>query len=211
MENLLIDPFLKGGPFDVDLASVKCDVVCITHDHPDHMGGAFDIAKANNATLVGVHELAVKAKSEWVTAEGMNLGGWLTVGDWKIKMVPALHSCGEGTPAGYILHHLPSNKKIYHAGDTALFSDMRLIGEEGIDIALLPIGDRYTMGIDDAVKAVALIEPKIIIPIHYNTVPPIKADPHEFKNKVLKMCEEKCGGKCGFVVEIMNFNDEKEF
>jgi L-ascorbate metabolism protein UlaG (beta-lactamase superfamily) len=113
-------------------------------------------------------------------------------------MVNALHSSNLGHPAGFVLKNLEFNKTIYHAGDTGLFSDMKLIGEEGIDIAMLPIGDRYTMGIKDALKAVDLIKPKIVIPIHYNTFPAISANPEDFKRQ------------CSVRVEIFQPSEEKE-
>jgi L-ascorbate metabolism protein UlaG (beta-lactamase superfamily) len=101
-------------------------------------------------------------------------------------MVNALHS-GSGHSTGFVLKNIKFKKNIYHAGDTGIFSDMKLIGEEGIDIALLPIGGRYTMGVEDALKALKLINPKTTIPMHYNTFPIIEADPRIFKEKA--QCE----------------------
>jgi len=190
LEDLLIDPFVTGNPIcPIKCEEVKCQIICVTHDHPDHLGDTVKIAKQNNATVVAIYELAEKIGAEGVNVVTMNMGGTVTVGDWKIKMVEAKHSCVLGAPAGFVLENTRLNKKIYHAGDTALFSDMRLIGEMGIDIAFLPIGDHFTMGIKDAAQAVDLIKPKLAVPMHYNTFPMIMADPAEFKTSVSVLVE----------------------
>ncbi|MCD6367604.1 MAG: metal-dependent hydrolase [Candidatus Aenigmarchaeota archaeon] len=184
IEDLLIDPFISGNPkATVRPEEIKCKIICVTHDHSDHLGDAFEIARANDAVIVAIHEVAVLAQSKGLKAEGMNIGGSIEIGDWKIKMVEAKHSSDKGHPAGFILFNKKFNKTIYHAGDTGLFGDMKLIGDEGIDIALLPIGDRYTMGVDDAVKAVNLIRPKIAVPMHYGTFPVLTGTPDDFKEK----------------------------
>lgn len=184
IENLLIDPFLEGNPHvDLDLDEVKCDIICITHDHPDHLGEAFELAERNDATIVAIHEIGELASSKGLKSEGMNIGGKIEIKNWEIKMVQALHSSDMGSPAGFVLKNKKLGKTIYHAGDTGLFGDMEFIGQEGIDIAILPVGDRYTMGAEDAVKAVELIKPKVVIPMHYGTFPVIKSDPKEFKEK----------------------------
>jgi len=196
VDDLLIDPFIQGNPHCTSkVEDIKCKVICVTHDHLDHLGNAFEIAKNNDATIVAIHEIAELAASKGLKALGMNIGGTVHIEHWTIKMVNALHSSDIGHPAGFILKHRKVNKTIYHAGDTGLFSDMKLIGEEGIDIAMLPIGDRYTMGIREALKAVELIKPKIAIPIHYNTFPMIPANPAEFK------CPQAM---------VFGFNEEKD-
>jgi len=183
--NLLIDPFISENPHTkTDPKNISCKIICVTHDHQDHIGDTFEIAKNTGATIVCIHEIAQLATSKGLKAEGMNLGGWLEIGDWKIKMVEAKHSCDLGHPAGFILKNTKHNQTIYHAGDTAFFSDMKLIREEKIDIAMLPIGGRYTMDITDASKAAKLINAEVTIPIHYNTFPVITADPLEFKNRL---------------------------
>ena len=197
IENLLIDPFISGNPkCNTDPMDIKCSIICVTHDHPDHLGDAFEIAKNNDAVVVAIHEIAQLASSKGIKSEGMNIGGTVKVGEWKIKMVNAQHSAGVGHPAGFILKK--SGKTIYHAGDTGLFGDMKLIGEEGIDIAMLPVGDRYTMGTDDALKAVKLLKPKIVIPMHYGTFPIINPSPDEFKNK------------CPVRTEVFGIGEEKD-
>ncbi len=199
IEDLLIDPFLTGNPHcTTETGDVECNIICLTHDHDDHVGDAFEIGKRNNAVIVAIYDFAKDVSSKGVRTEGMNIGGTITVGDWDIKMVEALHSSNKGHPAGFILKHRKFNRTIYHAGDTGLFSDMKLIGDEGIDIAMLPIGDRYTMGIGDAVKAVELIKPGLVIPMHYGTFPAVEVDPEEFKRQ------------CPVEVEIFQLGEEMD-
>ncbi len=184
LDDLLFDPFITGNENinkKISLDDIKCKIICITHDHSDHIGDAFEIAKKNNATIVACAEIAFDAQSKGLNAEPMNIGGQINVGNWKIKMVPATHSCSKGTPVGFIIKK--DGKTIYHAGDTGLFYDMKGFAELNIDFALLPIGDRFTMGIDDAARAAEYIDTKAIIPIHYNTWPPISAEPEALKEK----------------------------
>ena len=199
IEDLLTDPFLSGNPkCRTSPDEVSCNIICLTHDHDDHLGDAFEIGKRNNAVIVAIHEIANYAASKGLRTEGMNIGGTIIVGDWQIKMVEALHSSNMGHPAGFILKHMEFNKTIYHAGDTGLFSDMRLIGDEGIDIAMLPIGDRYTMGIKDALRAVDLIRPELVIPMHYGSFPAISVNPRDFKQD------------CRVEVDIFKPGEEKD-
>ena len=199
IEDLLLDPFLNGNPkCKTTPGEVNCNIICLTHDHDDHIGDAFEIGKRNNAVIVAIHEIAKYAASEGLRTEGMNIGGTITVGDWHIKMVEAQHSSNLGHPAGFILKHRKFGRTIYHAGDTGLFSDMRLIGDEGIDIAMLPIGDRYTMGIKDALRAVDLIRPELVIPMHYGSFPAISVNPEDFKQD------------CPVEVEIFKPGEEKD-
>ena len=196
LEDLLIDPFINGNPScPIKCEDIKCQIICVTHDHPDHLGDTVEIAKQNNATVVTIFELASQLESEGVKTVGMNIGGTVTVGDWKIKMVEAKHSCVLGSPAGFILENVRLGKKFYHAGDTSLFSDMRLIGEVGIDVAFLPIGDHFTMGIADAVRAVEFVQPKLAVPMHYNTFPMIAANPEKFKSATTTSVEIFIGGE----------------
>jgi L-ascorbate metabolism protein UlaG (beta-lactamase superfamily) len=184
-KTIYIDPFLSENP----AASLspeevtEADVVIVTHDHSDHLGDAFSICKKTGAVLVAIHELAVMAGEEGITAEGMNIGGSVETQGIKVHMVNALHSCDKGHTAGVVLEM--DGKTLYHAGDTALTYDMNLIGEFfHPDLSFLPIGDRYTMGIRSASKAVEFTRTKKVIPIHYNTFPLVDADPNEFKKLV---------------------------
>lgn len=184
-KTIYVDPFLSDNP----AASMspneitEADVVVVTHDHSDHIGDSFAICKKTGAVLVAIHEIAVMAGEEGITAEGMNIGGSIETQGVKIHMVNALHSCDKGDPAGVVIEM--DEKTLYHAGDTALTYDMNLIGDFfQPDLSFLPIGDRYTMGVRSASKAVEFTRTKKVIPIHYNTFPLVDADPNEFKKLV---------------------------
>ncbi|MFW6383114.1 MAG: metal-dependent hydrolase [Nanoarchaeota archaeon] len=186
-DDLVVDPFITGNENikdKISLEEIKCSVVCITHDHSDHIGDAFEIAKKNNATIVACAEIAFDAQGKGLNAEPMNIGGTINVGDWTIKMVSATHSCNSGTPTGFIL--TKGGRTLYHAGDTGLFEDMKRLAEENIEFALLPIGDRFTMGTKDAGRAAEFVGAQKVIPIHYNTWPPIEANPEELKQHTSK-------------------------
>lgn len=182
---IYIDPFLTGNPV-ASTAPEKieeADVVIVTHHHGDHLGDAFAICKKTGATFVGIHEIAVDAEAEGIPAEGMNIGGTVEAKGVKIHMVQALHSAEKGDPAGVVVEM--DGKTIYHAGDTGLTYDMKLIGEFfKPDLSFVPIGDRYTMGVNSAAKAVEFIQTDKVIPIHYGTFPIVSTDPEEFKKKV---------------------------
>ncbi len=178
IDDLLIDPFIKNNPLcPVKVEDIKCDIICLTHDHWDHLGDAFEIAKNNDATIVSIYEIIKLAKEREIKVFGMNFGGPIKLKDREIMLVSATHS---GNPVGFVLK---KDKTIYHAGDTGLFLDMMLIGEYKIDITLLPIGGRYTMDVEQAIEACKLLKCKKAIPMHYNTWDTIKADPEEFKKK----------------------------
>ncbi|MCX7973489.1 MAG: metal-dependent hydrolase [Candidatus Aminicenantes bacterium] len=189
-KTVLIDPFLTGNPMaaarpeEID----RVDIIVITHDHGDHRGDAFEIARRTGATIVAIHEIAVEAQAQGIAAEGMNIGGTVEIKGVKIHMVPALHSAEKGTATGVVVEM--DNRRIYHAGDTGLTYDMKLIGEFfEPDLSFLPIGDRYTMGIPSATKAVEFLRTKKVIPIHYGTFPLVTADPEEFRRCVGHMAE----------------------
>jgi L-ascorbate metabolism protein UlaG (beta-lactamase superfamily) len=205
---ILIDPFISGNPLcDISLDNTNCDYIILTHGHGDHFGDTIEIAKNNNATVIATAELAYYLQGKGITAHDMNLGGSHGFPFGRVKLTLAHHSSSlpdgtyAGEPAGVLIES--DGKLIYHAGDTALFYDMKLIGEmHRINYALLPIGDNYTMGIDDAVKAAEFLNAETIIPIHYNTFEVIRADVDEFKRKI-----ESIGKKCiallpGISIEI---------
>ncbi len=184
-KTIYVDPFLSDNPAASTSPNeiTEADVVVVTHDHSDHIGDSFAICKKTGAVLVAIHEIAVMAGEEGITAEGMNIGGSIETQGVKIHMVNALHSCDKGDPAGVVIEM--DEKTLYHAGDTALTYDMNLIGEFfQPDLSFLPIGDRYTMGVRSASKAVEFTRTKKVIPIHYNTFPLVDADPNEFKKLV---------------------------
>ena len=189
-KTVYIDPFLTGNPAASTTPDEisKADVVIVTHHHGDHLGDAFAICKKTGAILVGIHEIAVDAETEGIAAEGMNIGGTVEANGVIIHMVTALHSAEKGDPAGVVLEL--DGKTIYHAGDTGLTYDMKIIGEFfKPDLSFIPIGDRYTMGIPSAAKAVEFIKTKKVIPVHYGTYPIVSTDPEEFKNKVGNLAE----------------------
>jgi len=187
---ILIDPFLTGNPTaPVTAESVDADFIILTHAHGDHIGDAFEIAKRCNSLIIAVNELADYTNGKGLNAHNMHIGGSYDFDFGKVKFTIAHHGSmtpdGQyaGEPAGVLV--TADGKTIYHAGDTGLFYDMKLIGEMNhIDYMLTPIGDNFTMGITDAVKAVELANPDVAIPMHYNTFPVIQADPEEFKSKV---------------------------
>ncbi len=189
--NLIIDPFLSGNPLaKVKPSDVKADYILVTHGHGDHFGDTIEIAKNNDATVIGPNEIGVFCSRKDVKAHNMHIGGGHDFDFGRVKLTIAHHgfSAGEGgldiggNPCGFVL--TLGGRKIYHAGDTGLFMDMKLIGEEGLDLAMLPIGDNFTMGIDDAVRAVEFLNPKRVVPMHYDTFDLIKASPEEFKSKL---------------------------
>jgi L-ascorbate metabolism protein UlaG (beta-lactamase superfamily) len=188
---LLVDPYFTGNPAaTISAQETSADYILVTHGHFDHVGDVVEIAKRTGAMVVSNFEIA-----EWVGKQGISnnhgqhIGGGHEFPFGYLKLTPALHGSGlpdgtnGGNPAGFLLV-TKDGEKIYIAGDTGLFSDMKLIGQEGIDVAFLPIGDNYTMGPDDAYKAVELIMPKNVIPIHYNTWDLIAQDAGKWAERV---------------------------
>jgi len=190
--NTIIDPFFLGNPMaDVKWDEVSPDVLVITHGHADHLGDAVSIAKETDCEIISVNELSKYMQSRGIDAMGLNIGGTIELGPVKYTMTQAVHSNGideagfgwdAGSPAGVIIE---DTRVVYHAGDTALFSDMSLIGEMyKPKVALLPIGGRFTMDIKAAVMAVKLLKPELVVPMHYNTFDVIMADPWKFQKMV---------------------------
>ena len=188
----IIDPFISGN----SLSKVKVEDInglthiFITHGHGDHIGDGIELAKTNDALVIANAEISGYLSSKGVKTHAMHIGGRYKFDFGIVKLTPALHGSGipteegmiyGGNPCGFVIE--VNNKKIYHAGDTGLTMDMKLLEAENIDAALLPIGGNYTMDIDDAVIATEFINPKLVIPMHYDTFPVIKADPNEFKEK----------------------------
>lgn len=190
--SLYIDPYLHENPlttFSVDVA--QADYILVTHAHNDHLGDTVEIAKKCDSTVICNAEIAHWLRDREITAHGMQIGGGHAFPFGHVKMTQALHSSSlpdgvyGGNPGGFIITTLqPQEKKVYLAGDTGLFGDMRLIGEEGIDLAVLPIGDNYTMGPADALRAVKLLEPNYVIPIHYSTWGLIAQDANAWARQV---------------------------
>ena len=191
---ILIDPFITGNSqTDLKASEENVDVILLTHGHNDHVGDTVELAKKNNALVIATFELANYIESQGIKVHAMGIGGSFNFDFGKVKFTQAFHSSsfttedGEiiyaGMPAGVIFSF--NGITLYHAGDTALFGDMKLIGEmNNIDVAFLPIGDNFTMGPEDAAYAVQLLKPRVTVPIHYNTFPPITQDPNKFKELV---------------------------
>ena len=192
-QRVLIDPFLTGNPAAAKKAGeVEADFILVSHGHGDHVGDTIAIAKRTGATVICNYEI-----SEWLQDHGLDRvhgqqhGGGFNHPFGRVKLTLAFHGSAlpdgsyGGNPAGFLIT-FNDGKKVYDAADTGLFGDMRLIGEEGIDLAILPIGDNYTMGPDDALRAVKLIHPKKVIPIHYNTWPLIAQDANAWADRVRK-------------------------
>lgn len=186
---IVLDPYLRENPHgSVDPAKVPCDFVLCSHAHDDHSADALNLSRLHGATLVAPYELANHFAQQGAQVLDLMPGGGVTLPWGRLQMTPAVHSSalelpnGEtramGVAAGYVIR--AENRAVYHAGDTALFSDMQLIARGGLDLALLPIGDFYTMGPEDAVEAVKLLRPRLTVPMHYNSNDRTRVDPATF-------------------------------
>jgi L-ascorbate metabolism protein UlaG (beta-lactamase superfamily) len=194
---ILVDPFLTGNPAASRETAhlpqnIQADVILISHGHEDHLADAATIAKRTNALVVANYEIATwfAKKFQLSNTLGMNLGGSTKTKAGKITMTLAFHSSQlpdgsyGGNPCGFVVE--VEEKRIYFACDTALFSDMQLIGRQGLEAAILPIGDLYTMGPEDAIDAVKFLDCEKVFPSHFNTWPPISQDAAHWANRVVK-------------------------
>ncbi len=189
-KTILIDPFINGnGLTDLKVENEKPDFIILTHGHNDHFGDTVELAKKNDALVIANAEIATYLGFQGVKAHPMHIGGSFEFEFGKVKLTQAFHGSSYTTPDNQIIYMgMPAGvllmiegKTVYHAGDTALFSDMKLIGERHpIDLAFLPIGDNFTMGPEDAATAASFLNPKLVVPIHFDTFPPIKQDPNNF-------------------------------
>ncbi|MCG0277805.1 MAG: metal-dependent hydrolase [Thermanaeromonas sp.] len=185
-KTLLFDPYITDNPLaPVKPNELKADYILISHAHFDHLGDTEAIARASNALVISTAEVVRLCESKGLRTHAMHIGGKRSFDFGYIRVTPAFHGAGieGGHACGFVVQFY--GKRIYFAGDTGLFSDMKLIGElEPLDLAFLPIGGNFTMGVEDAVIATEYLKPKAIVPVHYNTWPLIEADPYDFQKKV---------------------------
>lgn len=198
---LMVDPYLTGNPAaTVSADDFSPDAILLTHAHNDHLGDTVGIAKRAKSQVIASFEIA-----EWISSQGVervlggNTGGTVPFKGGTVKFVPAFHTSSYsfdgmrvaiGLPTGLVVRF--GGQTLYFAGDTCLFSDMKLIGEEGLDLAVVPIGDYFTMGPQDALRAVTFLSPGVVVPCHYNTFPPIRQDAAAFQAQVESSTTSRC-------------------
>lgn len=191
-KTILVDPFLSNCPTAAAKSDeVEADFILISHGHGDHIGDSVAVAKRTDAKVITNAEISTWFQNQGIEAHAQHIGGGHNHPFGYLKLTQALHGSGlpdgsdGGNPVGFLLT-TPEGKKVYLACDTGLFGDMRLIGEEGIDLAVLPIGDNFTMGPEDALRAVKMLNPKHVIPVHYDTFELIAQDADAWAERVTK-------------------------
>lgn len=207
---LVLDPFFTGNPScQTAAADVPCDYVLVSHGHEDHSGDAVELSKRHGATIIAGYELAEYFAAQGAKTHGLGVGGGANFPFGRVKLTVAHHSSSVeaglkpiylGVASGLLI--AADGKCVYHAGDTALFLDLQLIGRVGLDLALLPIGDNFTMGPDDALEALGLLKPKVAVPMHYNTWPIIAQDAADFARRA---------DLAGHAVHVMASGETLEF
>jgi L-ascorbate metabolism protein UlaG (beta-lactamase superfamily) len=192
-KTLLFDPFITPNELakDIDVNSLKPDYILVSHGHGDHVADLITVQKNSGAKVICIAEIAGWLGKQGITnVHGMNIGGGFNFDFGRVKMVNAVHSgalpdsSNGGNPAGFVIYS--EGKAIYFAGDTALTYDMKLLEDENLNWAILPLGDNYTMGADDAIKAAAFVNCKNVIGVHYDSFPVIKIDKEEVAGKFAK-------------------------
>lgn len=187
--HIIIDPFITGNPLaDVRAEDLNPSYILVSHGHGDHLGDAIEISKRNKSVIIAPNELAIYCSNQGAQSHCMHIGGSYRFPFGRVKLTPAWHGSAvikgrdiiyTGNPCGFVVEIGGTN--IYHAGDTGLFGDMKLIGEMyPLDCALLPIGDNFVMGPRDALRAAQMLQARITIPMHYNTFPLITQNPDDF-------------------------------
>jgi L-ascorbate metabolism protein UlaG (beta-lactamase superfamily) len=210
---IFVDPFLNGNPkAKLKPEDAKCDYIVISHGHFDHIGDAVEISKKNDALIIANFEIATYLRWQGAKTHGMSIGGGYRFEFGRVKLTPAFHGSAMtiddkqeivylGQPAGVLLEL--EGKTIYFAGDTGLFGDMKLIGEmNDIDLAMLPIGDNFTMGPQDALLAAQWVKAKKVVPMHYNTFPLIEQDVNSFNDELKRVGIEGTALQSGESIEL---------
>ena len=188
-KKVLIDPFFTGNPkAPIGADQVEADFILVSHAHGDHVGDTTAISKRTGATAICNYEISLYLEKQGCKVHPMHIGGARDFPFGRVKLTIAHHGSmfpdgsNGGNPVGFLV--TVGGKKIYHAADTGLFYDMKLIGDEKVDLALLPIGDNFTMGPEDAVRAIELIRPAAVVPMHYDTFDLIRQDAQAFASRV---------------------------
>jgi L-ascorbate metabolism protein UlaG (beta-lactamase superfamily) len=200
-KTVLVDPFITGNPVaTLEATSFAPETILLSHAHNDHVGDTVAIASRAGSTVIATAELASYLESQGVSgAVGANHGGTVAFDGGSTKFVPAWHTSSYATADGVVAPGVPAGHVVrfggrttYFAGDTCLFGDMALIADEGLDVAIIPIGDHFTMGPKDALRAVKFLNPALVIPCHFNTFPPIRQDGLAFKAAVETETTARC-------------------
>ncbi len=183
-KKILFDPWLKGNPWVKEPVEVNADYIFVSHSHSDHgLEDAINISQKTDVPIISIFELANYAKQKGARAIGGNIGGIMKVDELEVFLTPALHSSSLGSPVGFIVKY--NGKTLYHAGDTGYFAEMKFLGKRfNIDVAFLPIGGTFTMGVEECLFAIKDLKPGFAVPMHYNTFPAIKAEPQRLKEKL---------------------------
>src|SRR5690606_8607141 len=207
---LLIDPFFDENPVAVKRAEeIACDFILVSHGHIDHCADALAISRAHQAPIIANFEISEFYAAQGARTHGLNPGGGAAFPFGRVTLTPARHSSSQGDPLNPIylgeacgLVISAAGREVYHAGDTALFLDMQLIARRGLDLAMLPIGDNFTMGPDDALDALDLLKPRLSVPMHYNTWPPIRQDGGAFAQAAAARGHHVIALKPGEVLDV---------